>query len=74
MVENRQEILEEIESVYRRESRRVLATLLENCGISTWPRRALHQSVRGALRLWRRDGILTILKCGACVHGSIQSD
>ena len=57
MVENRQEILEEIESVYRRESRRVLATLARKLWDIDLAEEALHEAFVAALEAWRRDGI-----------------
>jgi RNA polymerase sigma-70 factor (ECF subfamily) len=51
------EIRDEIDAVYRRESRRVFATLIRLLGDFDRAEEALHDAFRAALETWPRDGL-----------------
>ena len=52
-----QDLHAQIESIYRTESRRVLATLIRLLGDFDRAEEALHDAVRAALEQWPRDGV-----------------
>jgi RNA polymerase sigma-70 factor (ECF subfamily) len=55
--QNSEQIRETLDSVYRVESRRVLATLIRLLGDFDLAEEALHDAFRAALEQWQRDGI-----------------
>ena len=50
-------VSDQIDAVYRSESRRVLATLIRLLGDFDVAEEALHDAFRAALEQWPRDGI-----------------
>ena len=48
---------EQVEAIYRAESRRVLATLIRLLGDFDLAEEALHDAFRAALEQWPRDGV-----------------
>lgn len=46
-----------LETIYRTESRRVLATLIRLLGDFDWAEEALHEAFKAALEQWPRDGV-----------------
>jgi RNA polymerase sigma-70 factor (ECF subfamily) len=55
--ENAVSVRETVDSVYRAESRRVLATLIRLLGDFDLAEEALHEAFRAALEQWPRDGV-----------------
>ena len=52
-----EELREQVDAIYRTESRRVLATLIRLLGDFELAEEALHDAFSGALERWERDGV-----------------
>src|SRR5690348_18493393 len=55
--ETAENVREQVDSVYREESRRVLATLIRLLGDFDLAEEALHDAFRAAMEQWPQDGV-----------------